>query len=134
MNLLYMWYSHIKLWLVHFIYLFYQYTSWHPADCMNLLQRNIKLLLYLEKQGHINTLSSVRSPDQILAQSSEVRLGKSGGYLSAGSFSNQFTVDNVLRPQPAPVGSMRSNYLSKPYSLAGNSGSPLLRFTTVPHL
>ncbi|KAK9992369.1 hypothetical protein SO802_027354 [Lithocarpus litseifolius] len=79
----------------------------------------------LNRKGHTNTLSSVRSPDQILAQSSEVCLGKSGGYLSAGSFSNQFTVDNVLRPQPAPVGSMRSNYLSKPYSLAGNSGKPL---------
>ncbi|KAK4586861.1 hypothetical protein RGQ29_023863 [Quercus rubra] len=79
----------------------------------------------LNRKGHTNTLSSVRSPDQILAQSSEVCLGKSGGYPSAGSFSNQFTVDNVLRPQPAPVGSMRSNYLSKPYSLAGNSGKPL---------
>jgi len=98
------------------------------------ITKDIKLLLFLEKQGHTNTLSSVRSPDQILAQSSEVCLGKSGGYLSAGSFSNQFTVDNVLRPQPAPVGSMRSNYISKPYSLAGNSGSLLLRFTAVPHL
>ncbi|KAK7857745.1 hypothetical protein CFP56_015921 [Quercus suber] len=87
----------------------------------------------LNRKGHTNTLSSVRSPDQILAQSSEVCLGKSGGYLSAGSYSNQFTVDNVLRPQPAPVGSMRSNYLSKPYSLAGNSGSPFLRKTTGDH-
>lgn len=79
----------------------------------------------LNRKGHTYTLSSVRSPDQILAQSSEVCLGKSGGYISASNFSNQFTVDNVLRPQAAPVGLMRSNYLSKSYSFAGNSGKPL---------
>ncbi|XP_041000935.1 uncharacterized protein LOC121246746 isoform X3 [Juglans microcarpa x Juglans regia] len=76
------------------------------------------------KQRHTYTLSSVRSPDQILAQSSEVCLGKSGGFLSTSDFPNQFPVDNVLRPEATPVG-LRSKYISKPYSFAGNSGKPL---------
>jgi hypothetical protein len=76
-------------------------------------------------------MSSVRSPDQILAQSSDVCLGKTGGFLSAGNFSNQFPVDNALRPEAASVGLTRSKYVSKPYSFAGNSGSALLCFTTV---
>jgi hypothetical protein len=76
-------------------------------------------------------MSSVRSPDQILAQSSDVCLGKTGGFLSAGNFSNQFPVDNALMPEAASVGLTRSKYVSKPYSFAGNSGSALLCFTTV---
>lgn len=66
----------------------------------------------------------MRSPDQILAQNSEVCLGKTGGFLSTSDFPNQIPVDNVLRPEASPVGLMRSKYLSKPYSFAGNSGSP----------
>ncbi|XP_042967074.1 uncharacterized protein LOC122300463 isoform X3 [Carya illinoinensis] len=76
------------------------------------------------KQRHTYTLSSVRSPDQILAQSSEVCLGKTGGFLSTSDFPNQHPVDNVLRPEASPVG-LRSKYISKPYSFAGNSGKPL---------
>ncbi|KAF5452392.1 hypothetical protein F2P56_027396 [Juglans regia] len=76
------------------------------------------------KQRHTYTMSSVRSPDQILAQSSEVCLGKTGGFLSTSDFPNQFPVDNVLRPEATPVG-LRSKYISKPYSFAGNSGKPL---------
>lgn len=76
-------------------------------------------------------MSSVRSPDQILAQSSEVCLGKTGGLLSASNFSNQFPVDNALRPEAASVGLTRSKYVSKSYSFAGNTGSALLCFTTV---
>lgn len=80
---------------------------------------------FLQRQTY--TLSSVQSPDQILAQSSEVCLGKSG-FLSASTFSNKFPVDNALTPEVAPVGSMRNKYISKPYSFAGNSGSPRLSF------
>ncbi len=113
---------HKLLDMLHITWIYYRGTT------------DLKLSLFPEKQGHTYNLSSVRSPDQILAQSSEVCLGKSGGYISASNFSNQFTVDNVLRPQAAPVGLMRSNYLSKSYSFAGNSGSPLLGFTTLAHL
>ncbi|GLT61068.1 hypothetical protein SLA2020_338010 [Shorea laevis] len=79
----------------------------------------------LNRKRHTYTLSSVRSPDQILAQSSEVCLGKTGGFLSASNFSNQFPVDNSVRPEAASVGLTRSKYVSKPYSFAGNSGKPL---------
>ncbi|KAG2721559.1 hypothetical protein I3760_02G087700 [Carya illinoinensis] len=78
----------------------------------------------LTRKRHTYTLSSVRSPDQILAQSSEVCLGKTGGFLSTSDFPNQHPVDNVLRPEASPVG-LRSKYISKPYSFAGNSGKPL---------
>lgn len=95
----------------------------------NLIENWLKavIILFLKKQRHTYTLSSVRSPDQILAQSSEVCLGKTGGFLSTSDFPNQFPVDNVLRPEATPVG-LRSKYISKPYSFAGNSGSP--SFTT----
>ncbi|KAF2311007.1 hypothetical protein GH714_019025 [Hevea brasiliensis] len=68
---------------------------------------------------------SAFKPDQILAQSSELCLDKSGGCIPATSFSNQLSVDNILRPQTAPV-LVRSKYLPKSYSFAGNSGSLLL--------
>ncbi|XP_057992198.1 uncharacterized protein LOC110647455 isoform X5 [Hevea brasiliensis] len=67
---------------------------------------------------------SAFKPDQILAQSSELCLDKSGGCIPATSFSNQLSVDNILRPQTAPV-LVRSKYLPKPYSFAGNSGQSL---------
>ncbi|XP_031247842.1 uncharacterized protein LOC116105573 [Pistacia vera] len=69
--------------------------------------------------------SSVQTPDQILAQNSEVLLGKSGGCLPATNFSNQFQVDNVIRSQNTSVGLARSKYLSKAYPFAGNSGKLL---------
>ncbi|RXH80287.1 hypothetical protein DVH24_041434 [Malus domestica] len=70
-------------------------------------------------------LPSLRKPDQILAQNSEVCLENSIGCLPDGDFSNQFPVDNVPRPQVAGVGLARSKILSKPYSFAGNSGQSL---------
>ncbi|KAH0992866.1 hypothetical protein GBA52_004349 [Prunus armeniaca] len=73
-----------------------------------------------------HSLPSMRKPDQILAQNSEVCLGNSVGSLPDGDFSNQFPVDNVPRPQVAGVGLTRSKILSKPYSFAGNSGFYIL--------
>ncbi|CAN6726405.1 unnamed protein product [Malus baccata var. baccata] len=70
-------------------------------------------------------LPSLRKPDQILAQNSEVCLENSIGCLPDGDFSNQFPVDNDPRPQVAGVGLARSKILSKPYSFAGNSGQSL---------
>lgn len=64
----------------------------------------------------------MQNPGQALVQSSEVFLGKSEGP-PAMNFSNQVHVNNVLRPHAGPVGTMRSKYLSKPYSFAGNSGN-----------
>ncbi|XP_015573374.1 uncharacterized protein LOC8262383 isoform X1 [Ricinus communis] len=64
-------------------------------------------------------------PDQVLSQSSEVCLDKSGGCIPASNFSSQFAVDNILSPQPAPVGLLRTKYIPKPYSFAGNSGQSL---------
>ncbi|KAJ4722252.1 Sgf11 (Transcriptional regulation protein) protein [Melia azedarach] len=73
---------------------------------------------------HKKRESSLLTPDQILAQSSEMYLGKSGGCLPATNFSNQFQVDNALRSQSATAG-LTSKYLSKTYSFAGNSGKLL---------
>ncbi|XP_068327226.1 uncharacterized protein [Pyrus communis] len=70
-------------------------------------------------------LPSLRKPDQILAQNSEVCLGNSVGCQPDGDFSNQLPVDNVPRPEVASVGLTRSKILLKPYSFAGNSGQSL---------
>ncbi|KDO75045.1 hypothetical protein CISIN_1g019394mg [Citrus sinensis] len=71
---------------------------------------------------HKKLKSSVQTPDQILAQNSEMYLGKSRGYLPTTNFSNQFQADNVPRSQSSTVG-LTSKYLPKAYSFAGNSGS-----------
>ncbi|KAL7178069.1 hypothetical protein ACSBR2_031260 [Camellia fascicularis] len=68
-------------------------------------------------------LPSVQKPDQILADSSDAYLGKLGGCMPAANFSNHVSsVNNILRPQTASIGIARSNYHSKPYSFAGNTG------------
>ncbi|KAK9182399.1 hypothetical protein WN944_025543 [Citrus x changshan-huyou] len=73
---------------------------------------------------HKKLKSSVQTPDQILAQNSEMYLGKSRGYLPTTNFSNQFQADNVPRSQSSTVG-LTSKYLPKAYSFAGNSGKLL---------
>ncbi|XP_059632670.1 uncharacterized protein LOC132275239 isoform X2 [Cornus florida] len=78
-----------------------------------------------QEQAHKYSLPSVQKPDQVPAQSSDVNLSKSGGSPPAMNFSNQVPVNSVVRPHTAPVGMVKSNYLSKPYSFAGNSGTPL---------
>lgn len=65
----------------------------------------------------------MQNPDKVLVQSSEVFLGKSEGCPPTMNFSNQVHVNNVLRPHAAPVGTIKSKYLSKPYSFASNSGN-----------
>ncbi|ONI28448.1 hypothetical protein PRUPE_1G142600 [Prunus persica] len=82
-------------------------------------------MILIAKQRDSQSLPSMRKPDQILAQNSEVCLGNSVGSLPDGDFSNQFPVDNVPRPQVAGVGLTRSKILSKPYSFAGSSGQSL---------
>ncbi|KAA8527495.1 hypothetical protein F0562_034790 [Nyssa sinensis] len=72
-----------------------------------------------------HSLLCVQKPDQMLAQSSDVYPGKSGGCPPAMNLLNQVPIDNVLRPHTAPVGMMRSNYLLRSCSLAPNSGTPL---------
>lgn len=69
--------------------------------------------------------SSMQNPDQLLAQSSEVCLAKSGGCPPLGNLSKQFTVDNVSRPQVAHVGLTRNKYISNRFLFAGNSGESL---------
>ncbi|KAF8392536.1 hypothetical protein HHK36_022881 [Tetracentron sinense] len=82
-----------------------------------------------EKKKDAYTLPAVRKPDQILAQSSELCLGNSGGYPSSMNFSNQFQDSNFLRSalsvDAAPTGMMRSRYLPTPYSFSANSGTSL---------
>ncbi|BBG93230.1 hypothetical protein Prudu_001176 [Prunus dulcis] len=82
-------------------------------------------MILIAKQRDSQSLPSMRKPDQILAQNSEVCLGNSVGSLPDGDFSNQFPVDNVPIPQVAGVGLTRSKILSKPYSFAGSSGQSL---------
>ncbi|CAL5413211.1 unnamed protein product [Camellia sinensis] len=70
-----------------------------------------------------SSLPSVQKPDQILADSSDAYLGKLGGCMPAVNCSNHVSsVNNILRPQTASIGIARSNYHSKPYSFAGNTG------------
>ena len=78
-----------------------------------------------EKKRDTHFLPSMQNPDKVLVQSSEVFLGKSEGCPPTMNFSNQVHVNNVLRPHAAPVGTIKSKYLSKPYSFASNSGTPL---------
>lgn len=73
---------------------------------------------HLEKR-ETRLLPSVQTPNQTLAQSSEVCLDKSGGCPS-------FPLNNVLGPHRPPVGMLRTNYLSNPYSFTGNSEKPLV--------
>ncbi|XP_011034234.1 PREDICTED: uncharacterized protein LOC105132423 isoform X6 [Populus euphratica] len=68
---------------------------------------------------------SVHQPDQILAQSSEMRMDKSGGCPPLTNFSNQCPVDNIQIPQTASIGMLRSKYLPKPYSFAGKPGQSI---------
>ncbi|KAL6971357.1 hypothetical protein U1Q18_031035 [Sarracenia purpurea var. burkii] len=77
------------------------------------------------EKREIHSLPSVQKPDQILADGSDAYLGKLGGCTPATNFSNHVPGTNVLRPQTASGGIMRSNYLSKPFPFAGNPGTPL---------
>ncbi|XWS14007.1 hypothetical protein CRYUN_Cryun36dG0087300 [Craigia yunnanensis] len=87
---------------------------------MMLLQASSQGVCPLKQQE-----SSMPQPDQVLAQSSEVCLSKSGACLPSNDFSNQHPIDSIPRAQAASVGLIRSKYISKPYSFAGNSGKLL---------
>ncbi|XP_057959442.1 uncharacterized protein LOC131151944 isoform X3 [Malania oleifera] len=81
---------------------------------------------HVKKKREKYTLPSARDADHVHPQSSEARFCKSGACLPAANCSSQFPVNNVLKHHAAPVGIMRSKYLPKPYSIAGNSGTPLV--------
>ncbi|KAJ6898086.1 hypothetical protein NC652_024803 [Populus alba x Populus x berolinensis] len=111
----------------------YHATSAEGLNMVNseLSQESIMQLLASSQKGSLDAQTndlinekgdpSVHQPDEILAQSSEMCLDNSGGFPPLTNFSNQVPVDNILRPQTASVGMLRSKYLSKPYSFAGNS-------------
>ena len=71
----------------------------------------------------------MHQPDQILSQSSETCVDKSGGCPPLTNFSNQCPVDNIQIPQTASIGMLRSKYLPKPYSFAGKPGGLLISST-----
>ncbi|XP_077232572.1 uncharacterized protein LOC143869892 isoform X2 [Tasmannia lanceolata] len=79
-----------------------------------------------QKKKDAYTMSVLRKPDQILAQSSELCLGSSGGCSSSVSFGNQFRDNGFSRSavavDTAPMGMTRTRYLPTPYSFPGNSG------------
>ncbi|KAJ7980208.1 Sgf11 (Transcriptional regulation protein) protein [Quillaja saponaria] len=79
-------------------------------------------------KSQLQILYSVQRPNQNLAKGSEICMSKASGHLASSNFSNPFPVDNVIRSAAAPLGLIRSNYLSKPYSFSGNSGKPLGTF------
>ncbi|KAJ6981099.1 hypothetical protein NC653_024479 [Populus alba x Populus x berolinensis] len=115
----------------------YHATSAEGLNMVNseLSQESIMQLLASSQKGSLDAQTndlinekgdpSVYQPDEILAQSSEMCLDNSGGFPPLTNFSNEVPVDNILRPQTASVGMLRSKYLSKPYSFAGNSGQSL---------
>eukprot|EP00258_Populus_trichocarpa_P049178 XP_024465197.1 uncharacterized protein LOC7497965 isoform X3 [Populus trichocarpa] len=115
----------------------YHATSAEGLNMVNseLSRESIMQLLASSQKGSLDAQTndlinekgdpSVHQPDEILAQSSEMCLNNSGGCPPLTNFSNQSPVDNILRPQTASVGMLRSKYLSKPYSFAGNSGQSL---------
>ncbi|KAJ8767533.1 hypothetical protein K2173_017602 [Erythroxylum novogranatense] len=71
-------------------------------------------------------LPFISKPDQDFKQDSNVGMEKSGGCIPSANFSSHLSMDNIQRPQTAPVGLLQSKYLSnRPYSLAGNSGKSL---------
>ncbi|XP_058210046.1 uncharacterized protein LOC131322657 isoform X4 [Rhododendron vialii] len=77
-----------------------------------------------EKRERLS-LPSLQKRDQMLADSADLNSGKLGGRTPATSFSNHVPASDVLRPQTAPTGVVRSNYLPKSYPFAGNSGTSL---------
>ncbi|KAG5554923.1 hypothetical protein RHGRI_012471 [Rhododendron griersonianum] len=82
-----------------------------------------------EKRERLS-LPSLQKPDQMLADSADLNSGKLGGRMPATSFSNHVPASDVLRPQTAPTGVARSNYLPKSYPFAGNSGDVCWRCFT----
>lgn len=78
------------------------------------------------------SLPSLQRPDQMLADSADLNSGKLGGRMPATSFSNHVPASDVLRPQTAPMGVARSNYLPKSYPFAGNSGTPFQILLQLP--
>ncbi|MED6143113.1 hypothetical protein PIB30_003827 [Stylosanthes scabra] len=75
------------------------------------------------KESDPPALCGPQNSGHILAKSSETSMLKEG--LSSGGLSNQFVVDNVSRSAATHIGLTRSNFLSKPYSFASNTGNPL---------
>lgn len=69
----------------------------------------------------------VRKPDQILAQSSELCLGVSGGYPSMMTVPNQFRDSNFARPtlpvDNGSMGMMRRGYIPPSYTFPVNPGT-----------
>ncbi|KAK1295515.1 hypothetical protein QJS10_CPA16g01424 [Acorus calamus] len=77
-----------------------------------------------KEQNDACHLPSVRKPDQILAQSSELCLGASGGYPSAMGLQNPSRDSNFPKPPDnGPAGMIRSTYPPGSYSFPGNQGS-----------
>ncbi|MED6156952.1 hypothetical protein PIB30_018872 [Stylosanthes scabra] len=75
------------------------------------------------KESDPPALCGPQNSAHILAKSSEPSMLKEG--LPSGGLSNQFLVDNVSRSAATHMGLTRSNFLSKPYSFASNTGNPL---------
>ncbi|XP_057758124.1 uncharacterized protein LOC130977120 isoform X2 [Arachis stenosperma] len=75
------------------------------------------------KESNSPALCQAQNSCQILAKSSEISMLKEGP--PSGGLSNQFLVDNVSRSAATHTGLTRSNFLSKPYSFASNTGNPL---------
>ncbi|KAK1318141.1 hypothetical protein QJS10_CPB04g00731 [Acorus calamus] len=79
-----------------------------------------------KEQNDACHLPSVRKPDQILAQSSELCLGASGGYPSAMGLQNPSRDSNFPKPADnGPAGMIRSTYPPGSYSFPGNQGTAL---------
>ncbi|CAN6467758.1 unnamed protein product [Victoria cruziana] len=80
------------------------------------------------KEG-MNQKKVVRKPDQILAQSSELCLGVSGGYPSMMTVPNQFRDSNFARPtlpvDNGSMGMMRRGYIPPSYTFPVNPGATL---------
>ncbi|XAR57134.1 hypothetical protein NMG60_11025166 [Bertholletia excelsa] len=70
-------------------------------------------------------LPSVQKPAQVPADGSDAHLGKLEGCTPVMNISTHASVNNVARPQTTSTGIMRSNYLSKPFSFAGNTGTAI---------
>ncbi|KAI8561549.1 hypothetical protein RHMOL_Rhmol04G0348800 [Rhododendron molle] len=131
-------------------YLYYGESTEHSGDFVNLkslegiamplnsLQDNAMPLQVLSPQNFSHeqndvqsekrerlSLPSLQKPDQMLADSADLNSGKLGGRTPATSFSNHVPASDILRPQTASTGVVRSNYLPKSYPFAGNSGTSL---------
>ncbi|XP_029116258.1 uncharacterized protein [Elaeis guineensis] len=92
-----------------------------------MMSRQVSPSSKLLHERDMYSLAAVWNHDQMLAHSSELFLGTSGGLPSGGSFPNHFREDSFSKPEVvgALLGMMKTTYHSARYAYPVNSGLAL---------